>query len=78
MFSNDYYMPDSWYETDNQEDFFTETSLRENIADLLDLVLNQLYSQKELDTCKLENHLDEMCYLVGLEPRCGDMTICRG
>lgn len=77
MFSNEYYAPRSWYEPDNEENYFTQDSLKHNVANLLEMVLRQLYSPKELDLCKLENHLDEMCYLVGIEPRSGDMTIRR-
>jgi hypothetical protein len=77
MFSNDYCPPDSWYEPDAYEDCMVETTFKEHTADLLELVLNHLYSQKELDLCKLENNLDELCYLVGVEPRHGDMNIKR-
>lgn len=77
MFSNDYYATNNWYEPESDDIYYMESTLRENAADLLELVLSQLYSQKELDLCKLENHLDELCYLVGMEPKHGDMTIRR-
>jgi hypothetical protein len=49
----------------------------ERMGDLLASVVKQLYSTSELDGAKLEDELDQLCYLLEIKMHPGDLTIER-
>lgn len=50
---------------------------RDYAADFLESLLDKFYGSQDLDLLETENHLDELCYCLGVRPRKGDLTIQR-
>ncbi len=66
--------PDSWYEP---SDYFPQKECDEcreleqtidQSADLLKVIIKQLFSKEPLDVAYLESQIDELCYYLGVKP----------
>jgi hypothetical protein len=72
----DYEVSDSWYEPECQPEDEKQAKL-DAASHQLRLVIKHLYSKDPLDLSKLEENLDELCYLLDTEIGQGDLQITR-
>ena len=58
-----------------KEEELTEELTR--AAHFMEALLDKFYSTNPLDLLETENHMDELCYCLGIIPRKGDLKIAR-